>query len=213
MRIIVAIPMVFLSLLFSLGLFDLMQLLVENHGSKKIDSETIRCIDFVRLVPKKEKDIERPKAPQKPPSLQPPPPEMDISIKSPKKPRLAKLELPKAKLDIPLQINSPKLLSAFTHSKRAKAKSNNEIVPLVKIAPIYPYRARRDGIEGWVELEFTICRNGRVKNIEIVESNPRRFFDRAAKRSLSKWRFKPKIVNGIAVKRRARQRLNFRLDQ
>jgi protein TonB len=46
----------------------------------------------------------------------------------------------------------------------------------------------------------------------VVESQPRRLFDRAAIRAILRWKFKPRIVDGQAVRREAEQVIDFKLD-
>lgn len=69
--------------------------------------------------------------------------------------------------------------------------------PIVRIEPRYPAAAARDGIEGWVRLRFTINETGGVTDIEVIESNPRRIFDQEARRALARWRYAPKVVDGV----------------
>ena len=45
----------------------------------------------------------------------------------------------------------------------------------------------------------------------MVNSEPRRIFDRSAQRALYKWKFKPRVVDGKAIARRARITLDFNL--
>lgn len=68
--------------------------------------------------------------------------------------------------------------------------------PIVRVEPRYPPAAARDGIEGWVQLRFTIDETGGVTDIEIIDSQPRRVFDQEARRALARWRYAPKIVDG-----------------
>ncbi|WJG09767.1 energy transducer TonB [Aliiglaciecola sp. LCG003] len=85
--------------------------------------------------------------------------------------------------------------------------------PLIRIAPRYPTDAARDGIEGWVELQFTIDASGRVKDIQVVDSHPKRTFDREARKALQKWKYKPQYVDGRAVDKPGMQVvLDFKLD-
>ena len=80
-----------------------------------------------------------------------------------------------------------------------------------KVEASYPQRALRQRIEGWVELTFTVTASGDVSDVKVVDSQPRREFDREAIRALSQWKFKPRITNGKPVGASARQRLEFKL--
>lgn len=86
--------------------------------------------------------------------------------------------------------------------------------PVVQIEPNYPVDAARDGIEGWVELSFTIAPNGTTQDITVMNAEPARIFNRAARRALSKWRYQPKLVDGRAVSQPGmRVLLSFTLAQ
>ena len=87
------------------------------------------------------------------------------------------------------------------------------VVPLVRVPPKYPARAASRHIEGWVKVEFTIQTDGSVDDAVVVGSEPENIFDDAALTAISKWKFKEKIVNGVAVPQRAVQRLQFKLEQ
>jgi protein TonB len=86
-------------------------------------------------------------------------------------------------------------------------------VPLVRVPPKYPARAASRHIEGWVKVEFTIQTDGSVDDAVIVGSEPENIFDDSALTAISKWKFKEKIINGVAVPQRAVQRLQFKLEQ
>lgn len=87
----------------------------------------------------------------------------------------------------------------------------DEAVPVYKMAPKYPRKAAKSRIEGWVKVEFTITAKGAVTDAVVVDSRPRRTFDRSAVQSVRKWRFKPKIVDGRPVQRKASQVIEFKL--
>ena len=77
------------------------------------------------------------------------------------------------------------------------------------VSPTYPDAARKRGIEGWVELAFTVQTNGTVDNVEIRNASPAEVFDDAAMRAVRQWRFEPVVRNGEKVEQRAMVRLKF----
>jgi protein TonB len=87
------------------------------------------------------------------------------------------------------------------------------VVPLVRVPPKYPARAASRHIEGWVKVEFTITTDGSVADAVVISSEPESIFDDAALTAISKWEFKEKIVDGVAVPQRAVQKLQFKLQQ
>ena len=70
-----------------------------------------------------------------------------------------------------------------------------------------------EGIEGYVVVEVLIGVDGSVRGVVVIESMPKRLFDRNVIRAVLKWKFKPRIVNGVPVERKAIQKLDFNLDQ
>jgi len=82
------------------------------------------------------------------------------------------------------------------------------VTPTSQVPPEYPSRAQRRGLEGFVELEFVIRRDGRVDpgSIRVVSANPRNVFDKAALAAVRQWRF-----DTSERLRQARQRLEFQL--
>jgi TonB family protein len=77
------------------------------------------------------------------------------------------------------------------------------------VNPVYPDSARKRGVEGWVELAFTVTTNGTVEDIEVRNASPAMVFEDAAIRALRGWRFKPVERNGERVAQRAMVRLKF----
>lgn len=91
---------------------------------------------------------------------------------------------------------------------------DGEATPIVRINPQYPAQAASQGIEGWVRLRFTIDESGGVTDVEVIESQPRRIFDQAARRALLRWKYKPKVVDGQTVRQEGQTvQLDFSLDQ
>lgn len=91
-------------------------------------------------------------------------------------------------------------------------RQSGDLIPLVTIRPIYPREQAAKGQEGRVLVEFTISVLGLVENPRVIESDPRGAFDRAALRAIQKWKFKPHVVDGHPMERRATQEFLFRLE-
>ena len=91
--------------------------------------------------------------------------------------------------------------------------AGTNVVPLVRVNPEYPLQARARGIEGYVEVEFTITTAGTVKDARIVDARPGEIFNRVALGAIRKWKYKPSTAGGIPVERqRVRVRLKFVLQ-
>ena len=54
---------------------------------------------------------------------------------------------------------------------------------------------------------------GSVRDPQVIDSKPPRVFDREAIRAILRWKFKPRVIDGTAVSRRAVQTIDFNLDQ
>jgi len=73
---------------------------------------------------------------------------------------------------------------------QAQARSDRDVVPIVRINPEYPPSALAAQLEGEVNLEFTITATGTTKDIFVVESTTPEF-DAPAIAALQKWRYAP----------------------
>ncbi|WP_158773069.1 energy transducer TonB [Cobetia sp. L2A1] len=108
---------------------------------------------------------------------------------------------------------APKAAASQSAAKPSKAKpapaaQSGSPRPTVRTAPEYPSRARRRGIEGFVEVAFVIRPDGHVdgNSLKVVRAEPSGTFDRAALKAIARWEFP---TAGTA--RQARQRLEFQL--
>ncbi|MDG2565869.1 energy transducer TonB, partial [Vibrio parahaemolyticus] len=77
--------------------------------------------------------------------------------------------------------------------------------------PQKPRKAATAGREkGIVLLEFTVNAHGAVADIKVLKEQPRRLgLGRAARKTVSKWTFKPKLVDGKPVSSRLSQEIEF----
>ena len=65
-----------------------------------------------------------------------------------------------------------------------------DLHPVSKVDPEFPREAQAASVDhGHVRAKLTLESSGEVSRVDIVESNPRRVFDRAVVRSLSQWKY------------------------
>ena len=87
-------------------------------------------------------------------------------------------------------------------------------LPLIKVAPMYPGRAQRSGIEGYVVLEFIVDAEGRVQNPVVIDESPEGVFGAAAVEAAKSFRYIPKVVDGVLVPTAGvRNKITFELRQ
>jgi len=85
--------------------------------------------------------------------------------------------------------------------ERTAMGQDREVIPIVRIAPDYPPKPLADQIEGWVKVQFTITPTGTVHDVFVVDSSPNNVFDAAALKSIARWRYNPKVEDGVPVER------------
>jgi protein TonB len=78
-----------------------------------------------------------------------------------------------------------------------------------KVAPVYPPLARAARIQGAVELQAVISRDGRIERLQILRGHP--MLVRAALDAVQQWRYRPYILNGEAVEVETHVTVNFSL--
>ena len=196
------------AIVVTFGLFLFMQALTSFASSKPSDLDSIASIHFGPVEIPDEVAIRDRRLPQKPPppNTPPPPPRLQVANRDQPAREMPQMDIPE--LDIPLVGGEGMFIGNFQQVDRT---SEGDIVPVVVIRPLYPRDAAMGGIEGWVKIEFTITPTGTVTDARVVDADPPRIFNREAIRAISKWKFKPRVVDGVAVERRATQIIDFSL--
>ncbi|MSQ98045.1 MAG: energy transducer TonB [Xanthomonadales bacterium] len=185
---------------FSLALFWLMWHLV----SRPIDIGELRKatrIEFTRM--RQDTDVQR-KQDEKPEQDKPPP-----------VPEIPQMNLNSSDINNNVAQITPVVDASGAMSKMSmSAGTDRDIIPLVRINPDYPPRALSRGVEGFVIVQFTITATGMVKDVIVVEAKPKGLFDDAAVRAVGRWRYNPKVVEGVAVERVGVQTMiTFQLEE
>jgi protein TonB len=143
-------------------------------------------LDFIRLkkdesVVKKERKVQKPAKPKEPPPPMTTPPMQQSNPNA-----------TAAKNSFAAEIQANTGLSGGLNLD----SNDGDYLPIVKVAPIYPRRAQSRGLEGYVIVEFTVTKNGSVRDPIVLEAKPEGVFDRAAMDAALKFKYKPRIVDG-----------------
>ena len=176
-----------LGVVVTFGLFVVMAELI-NSGAKSQDEQRERIVVEINTTPPESKTQQRtrvppppPPPPKQPPKTPPPEPEPQIADAGGLSIRMPSVDVGGA--------------SAGLSGPGALVR-DGDATPIVRIEPKFPTKAARDGIEGWVQLSFEINELGGVENVQVINAQPKRVFDREAKKALRKWKYKPKVVDG-----------------
>lgn len=212
LRLVISLP---LSLLMALVLFYLLAL-TTSMGSKLADNQQVTP-DFNFFMVRQESDVElrnRQLPPEPEEVVQQPPamPKMQIQPA----PSLTDSQLDITVPDIEMEMNldlAPSLNNLAAPTPVMTFDSNPTVMS--QVPPRYPQRALRRKQEGHVVVEFIVTTAGTVKpgSITIIESTPQGVFDKAVLRSIQRWRFKSRVVDGQAQAYKARQKLEFKLEK
>lgn len=94
----------------------------------------------------------------------------------------------------------------------APATGDSDVIPIKRVAPDFPRSALMNGISGVVKVAGTIGPDGSVTEVHVVDARPAGMFDAAALRAVKQWKFKPRVIDGVAVAREFAQTINFNLE-
>lgn len=169
------------------ALFFTMQLLVAGRSPLPDEKQQRWEIDFVRLKRSEELNRKERVKPQKLERPEPPPP--------------AAAPVDNAPTDMQIDIPLFDAALALGEGPSLGTGSDSDVVPMVRVNPQYPQRAAARGIEGWVHLRFTVTPQGSTSDIQVVEADPRGYFESAAKAAVKRYKYKPKVENGVAMER------------
>ncbi len=126
------------------------------------------------------------------------------------------LTLPVGDFDLDFQVRpaappAPAAGTAPTGTAFRRDEVDRPPRPVVQPPPVYPYQARLRRIEGFVDVRFTVRRDGSVTNIHTVAAQPGETFVRAATAAVARWRFEPGRKGGKPVPTRMQVRIRFEL--
>ena len=185
----------------TIALLWLMQAVISFDGNPLNDAPDYRPIDFARLMEDVDPDIIKPE--NKPP----PPPDVVPPVMAKPDPD----SMGDTGWELDTSFEAPDIGQTISISGFS---DDGEYLPLRKVNPIYPRRAQQRGIEGFVILQFTVTETGSVENPVVIESEPPGIFDRAAIAAALKFKYKPRTVDGVAIRvDGVKHRIGFELEE
>lgn len=195
-------------ILVSLALFSVMNQLISGQAAHQASAPSGQIIGMIRVQDEEQVRTKRRVRPNKPPPPKEPPPPPKLNVTREQKPERQPMRVVMPSIDIPSAGGGPYL----GQWNPGDAAAEGEAVPIVRIDPQWPREALEQGIEGFVQLEVLIGTDGGTKNVKVLDSKPGSMFVRNAIRAVQRWKFKPKIVDGVAVERWAETTIEFELE-
>ncbi len=192
------------------GLFLLMNSLIgTGEGASDVGDTTV---DIGQVIEEKEIQRKERRVPKKPPPpKEPPPPQQQVQEQNKVVTHVVNIEIDN--LDATFEGEGLYAGSLGQQGSGFASFGDGDAIPLIPIVPTYPQDAAMKGIQGYVEFTFDIGTDGSPKNIKIKASNPRRVFDKEARKAIRKAKFKPKQYNGQpVVQTNMRYKIEFQLE-
>lgn len=191
----------------SIGIFAVMDVMVNPNGEFKGNAGDQAVIDFVRLKQDSETRTRDRNKKEPPKPKKPPVPQQKAMQSDPQVPQLA-INMPKVSPD--LSLASKNLLG---DAQVGMGFGDGDVIPLVRMPAQYPSKAMRRNIEGYVRAQLEVNEKGTVDSVKVIDSKPKGVFERSAIKALYKYKFKPHIVDGKPQSQTVTQTLDFVLDK
>ena len=185
----------------TMSLLFLMQVLIAT-GKQALTKPRDRAkLEFVRVKRNEALNTEdfTPEKPPKPPETPPETPPQDMDNVDPDAPTI---NVAPPQVDANTDIGGPGGMNI----------AEGDYLPIVRVAPVYPARALSRGLEGYVDMSFTVTTTGTVEDPVVVFSTSS-LFERAAIRAVLKFKYKPRVVDGVPVRvPNVKTRITFKIE-
>ncbi len=185
----------------TVSLLFVMQLLIVTGKQALTDPRERHKLEFVRVKRNENLNVEDviPEKPPKPPETPPETPPQDMDNINPDAPTI---NVAPPTVSNTQDIGGPGGMNI----------AEGDYLPIVRVAPVYPARALSRGLEGFVDLQFTVTTAGTVKDPVVLQSTSS-LFERAAIRAVLKFKYKPRVVDGVPVEvPGVKTRISFQLE-
>jgi protein TonB len=191
-----------IGIVVTMSLLFLMQVLIAT-GKQALTKPRDRAkLEFVRVKRNESLNVEEftPEKPPKPPETPPETPPQDMDNIDPSAPSI-NVAPPTVSTDT--SIGGPGGMNI----------AEGDYLPIVRVAPVYPARALSRGLGGYVDLSFTVTTTGTVRDPVVLFSTSS-LFERAAVRAVLKFKYKPRVVDGVPVDvPNVKTRISFQIEE
>ena len=186
----------------TMSLLFLMQVLIAT-GKQALTKPRDRAkLEFVRVKRNEALNTEdfTPEKPPKPPETPPETPPQDMDNVDPSAPSI---NVAPPTVATETSIGGPGGMNV----------AEGDYLPIVRVAPVYPARALSRGLEGYVDMSFTVTTTGTVRDPVVIFSTSS-LFERAALRAVLKFKYKPRVVDGVPVDvPNVKTRITFKIEE
>lgn len=186
----------------TLTLLFVMHLLIEHGEEALVKPRERHQLEFVRVQRNENVQTEdyQPEKPPPPPQVPPETPPQDMDQIDPNAPSI---NIPPPSVSNDTQIGGPGGMNV----------AEGDYLPIVRVAPVYPARALSRGLEGHVDMQFTVTTAGTVKDPVVLYSTSS-LFERAATQAVLKFKYKPRVVDGQPVEvPGVKTRITFKIEE
>lgn len=186
----------------TLSLLFIMQLLIATGKTALTKPRDRAQLDFVRVKRNENLNTEdfTPDKPPPPPEVPPETPPQELDNMDPNAPTI---NVPAPTVSADTNIGGPGGMNI----------AEGDYLPIVRVAPVYPARALSRGLEGYVDMSFTVTTTGTVRD-PVVDFSTSSLFERAATRAVLKFKYKPRVVDGVPVDvPGVKTRITFKIEE
>jgi protein TonB len=181
---------IMVGLAITAALFWAMPYMIETTDRQLDKAGSTNLVDFVRLrrdetIHRRELKPRKPLPPQSPPPL-------------PSTPQFESLN-PNAET-IAISATPAETDIEISGAGFSLGVGEGDYLPIVKVAPIYPQRALSRGIEGYCVVQYTVTRQGTIRDPFVIEDQcTSLMFHRPSLQAALKFKYKPRVIDGQAV--------------
>ena len=171
-------------------LFWMMPYMIETTDRQLDKGGSINLVDFVRLrrdetIHRRELKPRKPLPPQSPPPLPSTPQFESLN------PNVETIAISATPAETNIDISGAGFSLGF---------GEGDYLPIVKVAPIYPQRALMRGIEGYCVVQYTVTRQGTIRDPFVIEGQcTNSMFHRPSLQAALKFKYKPRVLDSQAV--------------